>query len=83
VTSLVEFSTRPLPERWRYPAEREGGEMIACDNRFDDEPARRELAVQPRNWDDVVADTLTWLVDAGHLPARYRPAAADRTPVPT
>jgi hypothetical protein len=57
--------------------------MIACDNRFDDEPARRELAVQPRNWDDVVADTLTWLVDAGHLPARYRPAAADRTPVPT
>jgi nucleoside-diphosphate-sugar epimerase len=82
LTTVTEAATRPLPERWRYPAEREAGEILVLDNRFDDSPARRELGVQPREWDAVIADTLTWLVDAGHLPGRYRPAAAERTPAP-
>jgi nucleoside-diphosphate-sugar epimerase len=73
VSGVVQQLTRPLPERWRFPAEREGGELIAYDNRFDDSPARRDLGVEPRPWDDVLGDTLDWLVDRGHLPRRYRP----------
>jgi nucleoside-diphosphate-sugar epimerase len=81
-TAAVELSNRPLPERWHYPADREAGEFVAVDNHFDDSPARRDLGVEPRDWAGTVADSLTWLVDAGHLPSRYRPRAAQRTPMP-
>lgn len=81
-SAAMELANRLLPERWHYPADREAGEFVALDNRFDDSAARRDLGVAPRDWDETVADTLTWLVDAGHLPARYRPRAAGRTPVP-
>jgi dihydroflavonol-4-reductase len=77
----LEQATRPLPPRWRVPAEREAVEFCLCDNRFDDAPARRDLGVEPRDWDVVVADTLSWLVDRGHLPSRYRPSVGVAVPV--
>lgn len=64
---------RVLPDRWRYPADREAGAVIACDTRVDDTPARTELGVVPRPWQETVDDMVEWMVDAGHLPDRYRP----------
>ncbi len=62
-----------LPERWRYPADREGAEIGLRDTRLDDEPARRELGITPRPFEQTVRDTIEWMVDAGHLSERYRP----------
>jgi len=69
----VDALNRVLPTRWRYPADREAGEVIACDTRVDDTAAREELGVVPRPWQETVDDTVRWMVDAGHLPERYRP----------
>ena len=38
-----------------------------------DQPARTELGVDPRPFDETVRDTIRWLVDAGRLPRRYLP----------
>ena len=76
VTAPLDAAQRFLPERWRYPADREAGEVAARDTRFDDSPARRELGVEPRPWQETVDHTIAWMVDAGHLPERYRPAAS-------
>lgn len=73
-TAPVDAVQRLLPERWRYPADREAAEVARRDTRFDDSPARRELGVEPRRWQDTVDDVVTWMVDAGRLPRRYRPA---------
>jgi dihydroflavonol-4-reductase len=64
---------RVLPERVRYPADPEGVELMVRDCHLDDTPARRELGVHPRPWQESVDDTVTWLVESGDLPARYRP----------
>jgi dihydroflavonol-4-reductase len=67
---------RVLPERVRYPADPEGVELMVRDCRLDDTAARVELGVEPRPWQETVDDTVTWLVETGALPARYRPRAA-------
>jgi nucleoside-diphosphate-sugar epimerase len=79
VTAPVDVLHRLLPARWRYPADREGAEIGARNTRFDTSPAEQDLGVHARPLEDSLRDTLTWLVDAGHLPAKYRPDA--RTPV--
>jgi dihydroflavonol-4-reductase len=75
----IDALQRLLPTRWRYPADREGAELGVRDTRFDTSPAEQELGVQPRPLEESLRDTLTWLVDAGHLSARYRPGS--RSPV--
>jgi nucleoside-diphosphate-sugar epimerase len=77
VCDLTERANRLLPERLNYPANREALECVVADNRFDDTPARQELGVIPRSWDVTVRDTIAWLVQEGHLPARYRPRHVD------
>jgi nucleoside-diphosphate-sugar epimerase len=72
-TAPIEAIQKLLPKRWRYPADREGGELIVRDTRFDTAPAEQQLGVHARPLEESVRDTLTWLVDQGHLPAKYRP----------
>ena len=77
VARALAGSMRPvnavLPERWYYPADADGIAFTERDTRFDDSPARTDLRITPRAFEETVRDTLTWLVDAGHLPARIRP----------
>lgn len=72
-TVPLRAAQRVLPERIRYPADPEGVELVVRDCRLDDRPARDELGVVPRPWQETVDDTIGWLVDAGRLPAPYRP----------
>jgi dihydroflavonol-4-reductase len=74
-TAPIDALQRLLPRRWRYPADREGAELGVRNTRFDTSPAEQELGVQPRPMEESLHDTLTWLVDAGHLPAKYRPGS--------
>lgn len=66
---------RVLPRAWTYPADVEGAAITLHDTRMDDSAARTELGLTPAPLDTTIGDTLTWLVDAGHLPARLRPRA--------
>ena len=79
VARALAASMRPLnavlPRRWYYPADADGIAFTERDTRFDDSPARTELGLTPRAFEETVRDTLTWLVDAGHLPARLRPTS--------
>jgi nucleoside-diphosphate-sugar epimerase len=70
---VVDSVQRHLPERWRYPADAEGIEINLRDGRFDSSPAEQDLGVTARPWDEIVRDTIAWMVDTGHLPAKYRP----------
>lgn len=72
-TTSIRAVQRVLPERVRYPADPEAVELHLRDCRLDDTPARTELGIVPRPWQETVDDTITWLVDAGRLPGRYRP----------
>ena len=85
VARALAASMRPvnavLPDRWYYPADADGIAFTERDTRFDDSPARTELGITPRAFEDTVRDTLTWLVDAGHLPARLRPKSLVSTTV--
>ena len=72
-TAPVDALNRVLPKGWRFPADREGAEVTSRDTRFDDTPARTELGVVPRPWAETIRDTITAMVDAGHLPEGYRP----------
>jgi dihydroflavonol-4-reductase len=69
----IDAVQRHLPARWRYPADREGAEILVRSTRLDDEPARRDLGIEPISLLDSIRDTVAWMVDAGHLPERYRP----------
>ncbi len=80
-TAPIDALHRLLPARWRYPADREGAELSARNTRFDTSPAEQELGVRARPLQESLRDTLTWLVDAGHLPGTYRPQP--RSPVHT
>ena len=80
-TAPIDALHRLLPTRWRYPADREGAELGARNTRFDSSPAEQELGVRARPLEESLRDTLTWLVETGHLPARYRPDS--RSPVHT
>jgi nucleoside-diphosphate-sugar epimerase len=79
LTAPIDALQRLLPPRWRYPADREGAELGVRNTRFDTSLAEQELGVHARPLDESLHDTLTWLVDAGHLSARYRPGS--RSPV--
>jgi len=72
-TAPIDALQRLLPTRWRYPADREGAELGVRNTRFDTSTAERELGVHARPLEESLRDTLTWMVDAGHLPAKYRP----------
>ena len=38
-----------------------------------DGPARRDLGITPIPFEQSIRDEIEWAVDAGHLPAKYRP----------
>lgn len=78
VTAPMDALHRVLPRAWRYPADREGAELVARDTRFDTSPAERELGVHARPLEESVRDTVMWLVDEGRLPAKYRRRAQAR-----
>jgi nucleoside-diphosphate-sugar epimerase len=73
VTRVMGTLQRALPDRWHYPADHEGAVITLRDTVMDDQAARTERCVTPIPWDQSVRDTIGWLVDAGHLPAKYRP----------
>jgi nucleoside-diphosphate-sugar epimerase len=70
---LLEVVQRRLPQRWHYPADREGVEILRRDTRFDDSTARRELGIVPIPFRQTIMDTVRWLVESGRLPARRAP----------
>ncbi|MGH8868366.1 MAG: NAD-dependent epimerase/dehydratase family protein [Actinomycetes bacterium] len=69
-TRLIDAVQARLPERWRYPADHEGAEVVLRHTRMDDSRARAELGVEPTPLADVLRDTVRWLVESGRLPAR-------------
>ena len=71
---VVEAVQTRLPERFHYPADLEGAEMAVRDTRLDDTPARRDLGITPIPFEQSIRDEIAWAVEAGHLPAKYRPA---------
>ena len=73
-TAPVDWTNRLLPARWRWPADREAGESGARGTRFDTTTAEADLGVRARPLDESLRNMITWLVDAGHLPERYRPS---------
>ena len=70
---LIEAVQRRLPQRWHYPADREGVAIVRRDTRFDDSAARRELGIDPLPFRQTIADTVRWLVESGRVPARRAP----------
>ena len=61
--------------------EREAVELNLRDTRFDDSTARREFGIEPRPFAETLAETIRWMVEAGHLPSRYGrlvPASAEQ-----
>lgn len=73
-TGSMEPLQKVLPARWHYPADREGAELSLRSTTFDTSPAEHDLGVTPRPLLETIRDTIEWLVDAGRLPERYRPA---------
>ncbi len=72
-SKVVDAVQARLPARFHYPADSEGAEMAVRDTHLDDGPARRDLGITPIPFEQSVRDEITWAVDAGHLPAKYRP----------
>jgi dihydroflavonol-4-reductase len=72
-SKLVDVVQARLPERLHYPADSEGAEMAVRDTELDDTPAREELGITPIPFEQSIRDEIAWAVEAGHLPARYRP----------
>ncbi len=70
-TGLIGAVQRRLPDRWRYPADREGVEIMRRSTRFDDSAARKELGVEPRSFAETITDMVRWLVESGRVAARY------------
>jgi nucleoside-diphosphate-sugar epimerase len=70
-TQLIDTLQRRLPQRWHYPADREGTEIIRRNTRFDVTAAGEEFGIQARPFADTIADTIRWLVRSGRVPARY------------
>lgn len=63
----------------RLPWDGEGIWVMNCAARCDDSKTRREFGLEPRPLRDTLADTVAWLVEAGHLTARE----AGRVPTPS
>lgn len=66
-TKGTDLLNRVLPERMHVAGDAEGAQLVVRDTRFDTTPATEELGVAARPFDEIVADTLRWLADAGHL----------------
>ena len=79
-TRSIDALQSHLPDRWRYPADREGAEIAVRNTAFDTSPAETEMGVRSRPFAESVRDTLTWMVEAGHLEEKYRPRAGVPTP---
>jgi dihydroflavonol-4-reductase len=56
--------------RTRLPWSAESIWIVNCDARCDDSKTRDELQLEPRPLRQTFADTVRWLVEAGHLSAR-------------
>jgi dihydroflavonol-4-reductase len=81
---LIDVVQRRLPQRWHYPSDREGVEIVRRNTRFDDSATRREFSLDPLPFRQTIADTVRWLVESGRVPARRAPhlnatAGASRT----
>jgi dihydroflavonol-4-reductase len=81
---LIDVVQRRLPQRWHYPADREGVEIVRRNTRFDDSAARQEFGLDPIPFPQTIADTVRWLVESGRVPSRRAPnlkatASASRT----
>jgi dihydroflavonol-4-reductase len=68
---LIDAVQQQLPERWHYPADREGTELLRRNTRFDDTAARDEFGIPARPFTDTITDTIRWLVRSGRVPTRY------------
>jgi dihydroflavonol-4-reductase len=68
--ALIEGVQRRLPQRWHYPADREGVAIVRRDTRFDDTAARTEFGIDPTPFRQTITDTVRWLVESGRVPAR-------------
>jgi nucleoside-diphosphate-sugar epimerase len=71
--ALIEAVQRRLPQRWHYPADREGIEIWRRATRFDDSAARTDFGIDPIPLPQTIADTVRWLVESGRVPARRAP----------
>lgn len=60
-----------LPDRWYFPADPEGVDVMRRATVFDDSPARTGLGVEPVAFEQSLRDTVVWLVESGRLPERY------------
>lgn len=70
---LIDAVQRRLPQRWHYPADREGVEILRRDTRFDDSATRTEFGIDPIPFRKTISDTVRWLVESGKVPARRAP----------
>jgi nucleoside-diphosphate-sugar epimerase len=59
-----------------YPLTYEAAVQMTSSPRTDDAPTLAELGVTYRSVRDTLTDATRWLVDTGHLDARYAPALA-------
>src|SRR6266498_6042566 len=66
-TRLIGAVQRRLPDRWHYPADREGVEIMRRSTRFDDSAARKEVGVEPRSFAETITDMVRWLVESGRV----------------
>jgi dihydroflavonol-4-reductase len=76
--SVMGAVQRRLPERWHYPADREGVEIIRRSTRFDGTAAQEEFGIVPRPLRDTVADMVRWLAESGRIPPRRAGRLAPR-----
>jgi len=70
-TRFTEQLNKLLPANVHLPADAEAAELAGRDTRFDTSLTTEELGVQARPFDDTMRDTLLWLVESGHLKAKY------------
>jgi len=71
--ALIEAVQRRLPQRWHYPADREGVEIVRRDTRFDDSAARTEFGINPVPFRQTISDMVRWFVEFGRVPPRRAP----------
>lgn len=70
-TRAIDAVQRRLPSRWHFPADHEGVEITVRDTRFDTSKTTSELGVEARPLQEILRDTVEWLVESGRLPAKY------------
>lgn len=65
---------------WRFPFGYQGSWIITRCRGTDDTTARDQLGVAPPPLDVTLSDTIHWMVEAGHLPARLAGTLAQADP---